>query len=302
MTITGGTAIVSKSTVPTPVAAALGIVPTVVARARRVPGKVVQLPILAVSSALTTLENVRREYDALADRGEQLVARVRGTSLDTLEDRAEDSLAGTPLAAPYDRLEDAIEDATESLVGTVSELLDRGAAKRPAKAGSTDAKSTADDAAKDGAKGAPTPSAPSGTMTRHDTAASEEVVAQVEQVAAGATAPSHDALPLPDYDHLTLGSLRGRLRSLSLEDLVTVRAYEKAHADRLPVVTLLDNRIAKLATEASTPSPGGELPVTPTPDGTGKVTPSQARAKTDTPKASTKPAGQTAPRTKVRAT
>jgi hypothetical protein len=32
--------------------------------------------------------------------------------------------------------------------------------------------------------------------------------------------PSHDELPLPNYDHMTLGSLRGRLVRLSLEDLL----------------------------------------------------------------------------------
>ena len=58
---------------------------------------------------------------------------------------------------------------------------------------------------------------------------------------------------------MTLGSLRGRLRSLSVEQLVQVRAYEKAHADRLPVVTMLDNRIAKLATDASA-APSGARP------------------------------------------
>ena len=58
--------------------------------------------------------------------------------------------------------------------------------------------------------------------------------------------PSQDELPLPNYDHMTLGSLRGRLVRLSLEDLLALRAYEKAHADRLAVVTMLENRIAKL--------------------------------------------------------
>ncbi|MDP9496256.1 MAG: hypothetical protein M3P46_01045 [Actinomycetota bacterium] len=52
---------------------------------------------------------------------------------------------------------------------------------------------------------------------------------------------------------MTLGSLRGRLRTLDVEQLVQLRTYEKAHADRLPVVTMLDNRIAKLASEGSAP-------------------------------------------------
>ena len=71
------------------------------------------------------------------------------------------------------------------------------------------------------------------------------------ELLAGDEVLAHDDLPLPDYDHMTLGSLRGRMRSLSVDQLVQIRAYEKAHADRLPIVTMLDNRIAKLAEDAS---------------------------------------------------
>ena len=58
---------------------------------------------------------------------------------------------------------------------------------------------------------------------------------------------SRDDLPIPDFDNVSLGSLRARLRSLSTEDLVTLREWEKDHAHRLPVITLLDNRIAKVS-------------------------------------------------------
>jgi len=61
---------------------------------------------------------------------------------------------------------------------------------------------------------------------------------------------SHDDLPIPDFDNITLGSLRARLRSLSIEQLVTLREWEKSHGNRLPVLTLLDNRVAKLSAEA----------------------------------------------------
>jgi hypothetical protein len=225
--------------VPSPVAAALGIVPAVVDSAKRLPGKAVQLPVLAVSTALTALETARREYDDLAGRGERVVARLRGKSFDELEDWAESVVEKTPLAKPYDLIEDAAEDA----VAKVSELLDRAADKKPAR--------KADPSATE-AKGEPTPPAPTGSPTPVETAATPDVVATVEAVVATVDVPvvtAHDDLPLPDYDHMTLGSLRGRLRSLSVEQLVQVRDYEKAHAHRLPVVTLLDNRIAKLATE-----------------------------------------------------
>jgi hypothetical protein len=57
---------------------------------------------------------------------------------------------------------------------------------------------------------------------------------------------AHDDLPLADYDHLTLGSLRARLPKLDLVALVQIRDYERTHANRLPVLTMLDNRIAKV--------------------------------------------------------
>jgi len=247
-------------------------VPAVLEGARRIPAK---LPMLAVSPALMAVETAKREYDGLADRGEKLVARLRGTSFDEVEDKVEDALKRTPLAKPYDAVEDALEDATAK----VSALLDRGAARRPAA---------------EAPKGEPTPAAPTGTPEKVDTAATAEVVETVEAVSSAVTAPEvtdHGDLPLPDYDHMTLGSLRGRLRSLTVEQLVQVRDYEKGHGNRLPVVTLLDNRIAKLATDAATePSPGGEPPVLPTPAPAKKLT-KPSRAKTDSP-----------PRTKVRLT
>jgi hypothetical protein len=234
-------------TVPTPVAAAIGIVPTVLDGLKNLPGKAVQIPVLAVSSALTSLETARREYEELVTRGEALVSKLRGGSVDELEDRVEAFLEGTPAAAAYAEVEDAVEDA----VAKVTELLDRAADKKPK----------------------PVP---------HETAATPEVVEVVEAVSESVTAPeitAHAELPLADYDHMTLGSLRGRIRSLTVPELVQVRDYEKSHAHRLPVVTLLDNRIAKLATDAAaTPSPGAGAPVV-----TPSAAPKAKAAKRSTP-------------------
>ena len=299
------------STVPTPLAAALGLVPTVLGGVRRLPSRAVQLPVLAVSSALSGVVAARREYDDLAERGERLIARLRGTSFDEVEDGVEDLLKATPLAAPYDRVEDALEDVSEAVTSTIKRST-RGAGKRldqaadvvedaaqavggqtrkAAKAAQNGAGDAAEaaaavtDSALDGAqdaaqtaqeqvpadqqkKGRPTPKATEPDMTRIDTAATPDVTETVDNVAAtvGGTVLDHDELPLPDYDHMTLGSLRGRMRSLTIEQLVQIRDYEKAHADRLPVVTMLDNRIAKLASDASASQPSGTPPATPTPE------------------------------------
>jgi hypothetical protein len=65
----------------------------------------------------------------------------------------------------------------------------------------------------------------------------------------------HDTLPLPDYDHLALGSLTSRVRSLDAAGVATLLEYEKAHGNRLPVVTVLENRLSSLH-EGAEPSGG----------------------------------------------
>ena len=323
------------TTLPTPLAAALGLVPATFDGVRSLPGRVVQLPILVISSALTKLDATRRGYDDLAERGERLVARLRGTSFDDLEDAVEDSLQGTPVAGLYDAVEDAAEDAvegagralrsvsgaaadaaqtvTEAVTTTAEAVTDAAtavieaapseaarseaapsgatpsgaalsqveAARARAAAAVAAAEARVREAAaevaeaaeeveeaggdageaeraaeralaavKTGGKGRPTPKAVEPDAARVDTAASPAAVQAADRVGSGPV-PAHDDLPLADYDHMTLGSLRGRLRSLSVEELGQVRAYEKAHADRLPVVTMLDNRLAKLLTDAA---------------------------------------------------
>lgn len=316
------------SPLPTPVAAAIGLLPAVLDQVRALPRKAVQLPVVAISNTLTTAAVVRREYVDLAERGEQLVARLRGGAaqaasgaaerFDEAEDRVEDVVARTPFAKAYDRAEDTVEDVVDAAKATVTRIggsavdnaADAAAAASRAlrdadeaagyavdvlAGGTADVVDTATDAldtvldtgpdiavdtttdALDATvaaaavtaqprvpdaeqpKGAPTPKATRPDDTRVDTAATTAVVAAVEEVVAESGAPvlvAHDELPLPDYDHMTLGSLRGRLRALSVDQLVQIRAYEKAHADRLPVITMLDNRIAKLASDASAEATG----------------------------------------------
>lgn len=59
--------------------------------------------------------------------------------------------------------------------------------------------------------------------------------------------PSHDDLPLPDYDHLPKGSLPSRIKSLNSAEVEQLLSYERAHAHRLPVVLILERRLKALA-------------------------------------------------------
>ena len=55
--------------------------------------------------------------------------------------------------------------------------------------------------------------------------------------------------PLPGYDDLSLPSLRARLRTLDAPAIEAMLAYEKAHARRGDVTTMLERRLAKITTE-----------------------------------------------------
>jgi hypothetical protein len=65
----------------------------------------------------------------------------------------------------------------------------------------------------------------------------------------------HDQLPLPDYDHLPVDGLTSRIRTLDAEGLQTVLDYEREHANRLQVVTVMENRLSALR-DGAQPSGG----------------------------------------------
>jgi hypothetical protein len=222
--------------VPKNVAAAIGLVPTVLGGVRRLPGKAVQLPVMAVGSALAGLEAAKREYGDLADRGERLIARLRGASLEDAA-RIATNLNGSSTANAKTA---ALDDAARS--------ADREEADRSLAAAQRTAVQQTLPVEEETTKPA---------HGRVDSAATPDVIEQVERIAGNVGAPlitDQSELPLADYDHMTLGSLRGRLRSLDMQQLVQLRDYEKSKADRLPVITMLDNRIAKLSNGESAPT------------------------------------------------
>ena len=55
------------------------------------------------------------------------------------------------------------------------------------------------------------------------------------------------ALPVPNYDQLTLASLRARLRGLDPAGVQVLLDYEKAHEGRPAVITMFERRLIKLS-------------------------------------------------------
>lgn len=93
------------------------------------------------------------------------------------------------------------------------------------------------------------PAAAAGPETAADPAAAAgpETVAKP---AAAAGPETTGALPLPNYDELTVASLRARLRNLSVEQLNQLIRYEQGHAARADVIAMFERRIAKIESEA----------------------------------------------------
>ncbi|MCW2507148.1 MAG: hypothetical protein JWP68_296, partial [Modestobacter sp.] len=156
---------------PTPVAALVGLVPTVADHVRQLPLKAVRLPVVVLSSALTQADRTKAEYDALAERGAAFVGRLRGTA----EEFAEE-----------------VSERADDLAGKVEELTPLAETPDPTPVAEQP-------------KGEPTAKAPKAPKeAKIDTAASPAAALAAELVAAASAAPDvdHDALPLPDYDHM----------------------------------------------------------------------------------------------------
>jgi hypothetical protein len=56
----------------------------------------------------------------------------------------------------------------------------------------------------------------------------------------------HSDLPLPEFDHLPLGHLPARIAPLGSEQVQQLLGYEREHANRLPVVVVLEHRLEAL--------------------------------------------------------
>lgn len=67
----------------------------------------------------------------------------------------------------------------------------------------------------------------------------------------------HADLPLPDYDHVTVGALPAAIAPLSADEVQLLLDYEREHGHRLPVTTVLEHRLDRLRSGDAEPSSTG---------------------------------------------
>lgn len=83
------------------------------------------------------------------------------------------------------------------------------------------------------------------TVTEIPVERAPKVVRAPRDPGTDATAP--EPRTLPEYPSMTIPQLRGKLRSLTVDDLSDLLAWETAHENRPAYVTMLTNRISTLS-------------------------------------------------------
>jgi hypothetical protein len=196
-----------------------------------------QLPLTAISLGLQAWERSRPLRDFALRRGNEALQIAAHTPLGRLlpkqffDDGADEEAAGI------------VADARQAVAPQTSAVTQPAAAPKPAPQTAQPAAATR--------KPTPAPAPKRDDAAARAVGAPGAVADKVEQITdkLDVDVPdSRDELPIPDFDNISIGSLRARLRTLSVEQLVTLREWEQAHANRLNVITTLDNRIAKLGT------------------------------------------------------
>ncbi|MFC9786358.1 lipid droplet-associated protein [Rhodococcus sp. NPDC127528] len=185
---------------------AAGIAATVVEEVQKLPSTAVALPMTTVSQVLQTSMRIQQSMTALAIKGDEALAFL----FHTTEEQ--------PGWATFD--EDLEPPATNGAVATPV-VTD----SKPANQGRFELYSMTP--AVDAPAKAATPEKPR-------TAAAAKPTAPVDRP---------EIAEYLDYDNLTLAQLRARLRSLSVDELEALLAYENGSLGRAPFQTMLGNRI-----------------------------------------------------------
>ena len=191
---------------PLPVRAVAGLAAWTLDEARRLPTRLVSLPVRAAGAAMQTSLRLQQEYAGLVARGDELLLQLRGKS------------EQPPAWATFD--EDGPAPPPSELV---LEPAEPSTAVSPFLT----------------APGA----APSAFDLVEDTHTIKAAVTDQAGAPAVAELPAA-AAPVPGYDGWTVAQLRARLRRLSSGQLADLLTYEQAGRQRAPYLTMLRNRLA----------------------------------------------------------
>ncbi|MFI5719839.1 lipid droplet-associated protein [Nocardia sp. NPDC051750] len=233
---------------------AAGAAVYVLEETRRLPSAAVKFPVTAVSQLLQTGMHVQQFVTSLAIKGDSVFDRIINRPEQQPEwatfDEDDELPVRTPGAAGparssgFDRFESDPVEVELALQETLAGL-------RAMQNGSAVPEAATFETEEWEARVATEPAPDSETGPATDIAPEPETAPAPEPEAAADPEPASAPEPeLPevgaryDYPNMTLAQLRGRLRTLTIADLVALLDYEQRTRDRAAFVTMLTNRIA----------------------------------------------------------
>jgi hypothetical protein len=202
---------------PLPLRLAAGLVATAVEQARDLPRLMIEFPVTAISQTLQVSMRMQQKVTELAIKGDRALGVLRP---------AEE----TPAWATFDD-EEPPQRNGESTVTTLRPPSSRPAPRAATRASRPAAERLAED----------TPTSAATDVAARTTAAIADAEPPADVTTGGEDASGPNALP--GYREMSIPQLRARLRKLSEPDLRALLAWETAHDNRPPFVTMLTNRI-----------------------------------------------------------
>lgn len=227
--------------IPNPLRAAAGLAAVAIDEARRLPDRLVSLPLLAVSTALQTSLKMQQRYAELVARGDQLLGQLRGQQGGAPPwARFDDDVP--PAARPRSAFDAADEIPPDIGTDLADDVVDAGAVVDFVEVEIGDGLVVADlvDSEIDLATG---PVDPADSADPAAGLLAEEEIGALADDAADYDGYLATEPPLAGYDTMSIPQLRARLRTLSEQQLEELIGYERATAERAPYLTMLENRL-----------------------------------------------------------
>ncbi|GAA3965669.1 lipid droplet-associated protein [Gordonia caeni] len=212
---------------------------------KRLPTRVITLPMTAVSRGLQAGMRLQQNIAEMAIKGDEFFAPYCETDEEQPEwarfDDDEDNVISVPVAETTPTKAPA--EPSKAAKPAKKAPARKAAARKPAEnapATNTPAENSAEVPTVDG----DTPAAGSGRFALYSSPPADVASEPAEKAPAATSAGKPEVVGLLDYDTLTLAQLRAKLRGLSTDDLQALADYERAGRNRTPFTTMIDNRIA----------------------------------------------------------
>jgi len=254
---------------PPPVRAAAGLAARSLDEARRLPQRLLSLPVLMAGAAMQASLRIQQEYAGLVARGDELLVRLGGGGDEAppwaefdapvtavLDEPIGDAVVDEPLVdavfddSPADAvfdgpLGDAVFDDPP-----VDAVFDDPLPPAPATPlRRRTPRADLGRVGRGGGRAAVTPFlTPVGDESAFDRVVRDEAAAAASEPAADTPAPDGTTEPMVGYDGWSVAQLRGRLRRMSVTQLAQLLAYEEATRARAPYLTMLQNRLVTAGT------------------------------------------------------